>query len=350
MLSAAAILQPLYLRPPAPSLFPARTIYDAQVAAVVPESTSGTKATAGKTRRVKATAPQKQALGRPNNDEEKDDKGDADTDAEQQDEEEDDSGDENDGGLFLASGKYLNDIPDDESNDEEEEATAGKDDTDASGDEEDGGLFLANGTYLNDIPDDESNDDEEGGNGQSDANDSDAPEEISFKASAAAKKGRSSEADDDDSRSAVKTRGKRGGKRQRLDTSVLDAVAANESEDSDGSDDDDGGRARKADASAVFQGSRTTFNSDSEDDNDVAAAKLFRPVTERRVVGAGGLKVRASLPKAKARAAGRPVPAAVLDFRKSHFAQHRRAESTGQQRGKGKARPAKQFVVGRSRR
>ena len=124
---------------------------------------------------------------------------------------------------------------------------------------------------------------------------------------------------------------------------MLDAVAALNLDGSKGSEDGEDGSA----AAASFQGSRTTFDSDSEDEG--GASKPFHPVLERKVAGAGGLRVRASLPTAKARAAGRPIPAAVFDFRKGHFARHRRADnSVGQRRGKGgRSRAAKQFVVRR---
>lgn len=97
---------------------------------------------------------------------------------------------------------------------------------------------------------------------------------------------------------------------------MLDAVAALDSDGSEGSEDGEDGSA----AAASFQGSRTTFDSDSEDEG--GASKPFHPVLELKVAGAG-LRVRASLPTAKARAAGRPIPAAVFDFRKGHFARHR---------------------------
>lgn len=230
-----------------------------------------------------------------------------------------------------------------EEEEEEEEAKTDaaeekEEEEEDSGDENDGGLFLANGTYLNDVPDDESNDGDAADAGDDDV-DSDAPEEISFKASAEAKETAHAKGNG----AVSKKRGKRGGKRIRLDTSVLDAVAALDSDGSEGSEDDEDGSA----AAASFQGSRTTFDSDSEDEG--GASKPFHPVLERKVAGAGGLRVRASLPTAKARAAGRPIPAAVFDFRKGHFARHRRADnSVGQRRGKGgRSRAAKQFVVRR---
>ena len=145
-------------------------------------------------------------------------------------------------------------MPNDESNvgDAAAYAAAAVDvDDEDSGDENDGGLFLANGTYLNDVPDDESNDGDAADAGDDDV-DSDASEEISLKETVQAK----------GNGAVSKKRGKRGGKRIRLDTSVLDAVAALDSDGSDGSEYGEDGSA----AAASFQGSRTTFDSDSEDE------------------------------------------------------------------------------------